>query len=63
MYLGLSAFNARARAINFSPDELPEVTLLVLRWISKKASLPHIMCLQKTWFLSWCFEHIWHTHL
>ena len=25
--LGLSVFNARARAINFSPDELPEVAL------------------------------------
>ena len=25
VYLGLSDFNARARAVNFSPDELPEV--------------------------------------
>ena len=27
VYLGLSVFNARARAINFSPEELPEVAL------------------------------------
>lgn len=25
VYLGLSNFNARARAVNFSPGELPEV--------------------------------------
>ncbi len=25
VYLGLSDFNARARAVNFTPEELPEV--------------------------------------
>lgn len=27
MYLGLSDFNARARAVNFTPEKLPEVQL------------------------------------
>lgn len=27
VYFGLSSFNARARAANFAPEELPEVSL------------------------------------
>ena len=39
MYLGLSVFNARARAINFSPDELPEVALSSFQWLLNNALL------------------------
>ena len=48
VYLGLSDFNARARAVNFTPDELPEVhatlhlTLLSMR--HKAPSLQDLTC-------------------
>ena len=32
VYFGLSAFSARARATNFTPEELPEVCLLCRTW-------------------------------
>ena len=52
VYLGLSVFNARARAINFSPDELPEVTLSASEWLYSNALLAYIMRLQQAKSLS-----------
>lgn len=37
VYLGLSVFNARARAVNFSPEEVPEVPLSILAWLFGKS--------------------------
>ena len=55
MYVGLSIFNARARAINFSPDELPEVTLLAFGWLFNNALSLYTMRVRQAVVLSWHF--------
>ena len=46
VYFGLSSFNARARAANFAPEELPEVLRLLQPCVSSKLHLsfcvPHV---------------------